>query len=510
MRNSEIDNIISGAYEKITPDVLGSVLADCENNAEKIIIIPEKRSKKNMIKRITGIAAAAALLLGAGIFASVYAQNNTVSSIVSLDVNPSVEIRINSKEKVLTVNALNDDGKLIIGDMDFKGNNLDVTVNALIGSMLRNGYLSDITNSILVSVDGKNEKQTAELRQKVADEIAVLLETNEFTGAVLSQTVSADDELKKTADSYGITAGKAQLIEQIISQNTFYTFEELAPLSINELNLISMSGGLKLENVSATGQASDKAYIGEAKAKEIALNHASVQSEDIYEYESELEYEHGIMIYDIEFKTAGVEYDYEINAVNGEVIKSEREQHNDHHSSSEHSSTNSSAAETNDYIGYEKAKATAIAHAGVNEADIYDCKIELDKEHDIMCYEIEFKCGAYEYEYNIDAANGSVLKHDKEYDDDYEKYTEKAEKNKTEAIPPSGSADSYIGYDKAKSIAFTHANVKEADVFDYEIKLDSEKGVICYEVSFKCGSYEYEYDIDAANGNIIKSEKEFD
>lgn len=54
---------------------------------------------------------------------------------------------------MLRVNALNEDGRIVLGDMNFSGSSLDVTVNALVGSMLRNGYLSELANSILVSVD---------------------------------------------------------------------------------------------------------------------------------------------------------------------------------------------------------------------------------------------------------------------------------------------------------------------------------------------------------------------
>lgn len=75
------------------------------------------------------------------------------------------------------------------------------------------------------------------LQEKLSQEVNALLQTNSFTGSVLSQTVSDDDELKTLAQTYGITPGKAQLVQQLIRQNTLYTFEELSRLSVNELNL---------------------------------------------------------------------------------------------------------------------------------------------------------------------------------------------------------------------------------------------------------------------------------
>lgn len=68
----------------------------------------------------------------------------------------------------------------------------------------------------------------------------------------------------------------------------------------------------------------------------------------------------------------------------------------------------------------------------------------------------------------------------------------------------------YIGKSKAKEIALKHANVKSSGIFDYEIELDNEGKTSVYEISFNCGDFEYQYDINAVDGTIIKSEKEHD
>ena len=60
---------------------------------------------------------------------------------------------------------------------------------------------------------------------------------------------------------------------------------------------------------------------------------------------------------------------------------------------------------------------TALEHAGVKAEDAYDLSVELDNEHGKAIYEAEFKSGGYEYEYEIDASTGDVLKFDKEFDD---------------------------------------------------------------------------------------------
>ena len=67
-----------------------------------------------------------------------------------------------------------------------------------------------------------------------------------------------------------------------------------------------------------------------------------------------------------------------------------------------------------------------------------------------------------------------------------------------------------IGYAKAKSIALTHAGVSESAAYDMEVEPDNEDGVPVYEVSFKSGGMEYDYDIHAVTGEILKHEAERD
>lgn len=65
--------------------------------------------------------------------------------------------------------------------------------------------------------------------------------------------------------------------------------------------------------------------IGHAKAKSIALNHAGVSENKAYDMEIELDDEDGTLVYEVEFKSGGMEYSYEINAATGAILKHEAE-----------------------------------------------------------------------------------------------------------------------------------------------------------------------------------------
>jgi len=70
------------------------------------------------------------------------------------------------------------------------------------------------------------------------------------------------------------------------------------------------------------------------------------------------------------------------------------------------------------------------------------------------------------------------------------------------------AAPSGISADRAKQIALSHAGVSGASF--KKVKLDTDDGVRVYEIEFKVGNVEYEYDIDASSGAIISSSSEID
>lgn len=68
----------------------------------------------------------------------------------------------------------------------------------------------------------------------------------------------------------------------------------------------------------------------------------------------------------------------------------------------------------------------------------------------------------------------------------------------------------FIGKEAAIDVALKHAGKQRDQVRDLKCELDREKGVMVYEVEFEAGLFDYEYDIEASTGKILKSKKEFD
>jgi len=159
----------------------------------------------------------------------------------------------------------------------------------------------------------------------------------------------------------------------------------------------------------AVGVAKKAKKISADKAKKIALGDAKLAEKDVTFVKVELEFENNRLVYDVEFYSGNVEYDYDIDAVSGAIVSADKDIEN--YVIPAQPSTEAKATE----ISVEKAKQIALSHAGVGSARFTKAKI--DYENGVKVYEIEFKVGNMEYEYDINVLNGAIVSSSAEIDD---------------------------------------------------------------------------------------------
>lgn len=445
MNSKQLEEKILSAFTSSVPDIFPSIASDAEAQKGKVIIMNEK--KKNF-KPLVAIAACF-IFLCAGLFVGIkYAGNAKSVTTVSLDVNPSIEIKINSKNVVTDVDTLNKDAEKVLGDMDLEGSKIDVAINAVIGSMLRNGYLSEISNSVLVSVAGGDSAKNAQLQSEITKWINDTLKIGNIDAAVISQEITSNSDLQSLADKANVSLGKAQLVMAIVKADPTKKFDELITLPINDLYLIieeledkgiiddetediledkadnelssavavtnestsenptkSQQNNVTVPGITHSGTASEKAYISRSKALKIALSAANLTKSQLTHCEIDLDFEDGKMVYDVELKVGYKEYDLEIDAVTGEILKKEFPDN----------STN--LTDNSKFISKDEATAIALKAAGISAENAKQLKAELDRsDSGTYKYEVDFKYGIYEYEYDIDAVTGKIIKSEKEID----------------------------------------------------------------------------------------------
>ena len=163
-------------------------------------------------------------------------------------------------------------------------------------------------------------------------------------------------------------------------------------------------------------------------------------------------------------------------------------------------------------ISVEDAKAAAFAHAGLKEKDVVLRKAALDMDDDrgILKYDVDFYAADKDFEYDIDAATGAVIKAEREMMDaeDYAEMKAIKESMKTkEAAKAAG-----LNEEGALDIALKHAGVAKSDVSFKKIHLDfdDDLGKTIYDVEFHVGVKEYNYDIDPTTGAIYEFDVDID
>lgn len=306
------------------------------------------------------------------------------------------------------------------------------------------------------------------------------------------------------------------------------------------LSLIVCFNFIWLCGCSQNGKAQSSAKLSEDEALKIVLEDCSLQKSDIKGKNSALDTENGILVYDIEFYSGNYEYDYEVDANTGKIISRSKEVNDDVPitANGNNSAPQSSAPQQNSTdpaqktentapstekpktnppttnppktnppqtnapqitqsqpnsssITLEKAKEIALKDVGISAAAATFSEEKRDFENGVEVFELEFYTEAYVYDYEIDVKGNIISKEAKSRE--------------------GGNASQYITYLEALEIALNHAGVKTADAEDVNVDFDGDKDYDdkpVYEVEFCCGSYEYDYEIDAVSGEIIKSEKE--
>ena len=440
----------------------------------------QRKAQRNKIIKTAISCLCIALMICVGCMGLIGNNPESDDYYILIDVNPSIEITVNNDDVVKAVEALNDDGEKIIKDLELKDKPAEEAVKEITASMIDQGYISEEANSVLVSIEGLNEDRDQEIKAELVDSISETFEKNNLESSIIVQSIpSEDSEIEKLSEEYGISAGKAQLINQILNQNKFLTFEELSVMNIHELNLLKVSYYIDMDNTLEVGTPQEIAYIGSTRATDIAFLDANVTSDSV---NAQLECREGMMLYLVEFETEENKYRYRINAVTGEIISNEKIDF-----------ANESFMETDrplDVVGENAALNAALERANMQNSTLIRCKYDRDWVDGTVIYNIYFTDGLYSGKYVVNAVTGEILQY-----------------SNTQEYHDRRITDSVIGEAMAKQIALNEDGLIDGNVSKYEMTLNVEEDTLVYNLFYLCNGTKYTVKIDAAEGTILQYEK---
>lgn len=154
-------------------------------------------------------------------------------------------------------------------------------------------------------------------------------------------------------------------------------------------------------------------------------------------------------------------------------------------------------------ITADEAIAIALKDAKLKKDQVRDLDVELDRDDGALHYDVDFEKDGKDYDYKIDATSGDVL----------HKEVPRAPAAADSASSSSSSSSSskkQLTKTEARDVALKHAGLSVSQVRELDVELDRDDGKLHYDVDFEANGYDYDYEIDAATGKILKSEKERD
>ena len=336
-----------------------------------------------------------------------------------------------------------------------------------------------VSDGRIISRDIEARRTAAQQPAQTASDATITLD--EAKTIALSDAGLSASDVTFTKDRLDYDDGVAVYELEFYTSTTEYDYD----VSATSGNIISReSEAFRTGSQSGTQTTTSGTDVTLDEAKAIALADAGVSSSEVTYKKAKLDYDDGIKVYDIEFYTSDREYEYEINASTGKVVSRSSEAFRTGSQSGTQTTTTSGTDVTLD-----EAKAIALADAGVSSSEVTYKKAKLDYDDGIKVYDIEFYTSDREYEYEINASTGKVVSRSSE-----------AFRVDTGNV---GNA-SFIGVDKAKTIAADHAGVSASSVTFSKAKLENDDGMQVYEIEFYYNGMEYEYTISATTGDIIE------
>lgn len=520
MTDRELEQRLAQAVSRAAPDDLDAIVSRCgeqngsvtEMKQQNMVELKPAGGKKRSGAWLAAACAVLVLLGAGGGGLGYYYQNCAVASVVSLDVNPSIELKVNRGGRVISCAALNQDAAAVLfsmdGGADLKGAKLDVAVNAIVGALVKAGYMDSVSSAILISVEDSDLDRAARLQQELVAWVDGVLQSQAPGTAVFSQVLTHDAEVpapEYESFNSGISAGKAALVRRVMEMNgtlalnSTTAFEQLAALSVEELEDLLETGETRIPIGKGAAAVAAEEYAGTLELNSVI----SDVDPELDEFPAH---------YEVELKTAWGEFDYIVDAFTGQVLSGRQNllalapSGNGSGEEQPPQTSNAGTAEVpaagvqptqqpaGQDVGQEAALAAALDHAGLDESQVTGLKVEQEWDDGRLEYEVEFWCGSTQYEYTVDGHTCSVLKHEQEHH--------------AQSHHGGTAAAQDIGAEGAKAAALAHAGLDESQITGLKVERDWDDGRLEYDMEFDAGRTEYEYTIDGATGAVLEYERD--
>ena len=238
--------------------------------------------------------------------------------------------------------------------------------------------------------------------------------------------------------------------------------------------------------IAASVTAFKSTLITKAEAKIVALKDAGLSEAEASALRTRLEFDDGRFQYEVDFYNNGTEYEYLIQAKNGEIIARDIDGNGNGYNDMQDIG-NQFAADGNSSVQPQKDTENQPAANGISTAQPQE-----DAENQPAANGISTAQPQEDAE-NQPAANGNSTAQPQE-----DSENQPAANGNSTAQPQEDFLDI------AKAAALKDAGLSESDVTFKKTELDHSHGTQVYDIEFYTSDTKYDYEIDASNGTVLE------
>ena len=196
---------------------------------------------------------------------SIYNNNPPIgvsaNAIVTIDVNPSIELEVDENDLVTFSRPLNVEAVLILEDLNLTGQPVNDAIDTIVATITENGYLDDDENQVMINAVNEDPVKEEALNDKIEDHVKSMQKVH---------VKGISESTREAAQSHNVSAHKMSLIEDVMLLDDSITIKEAKNLSIKALNEMKRNYSLEEINGFITGY-SNKVH-SLSQEKEVAIN----------------------------------------------------------------------------------------------------------------------------------------------------------------------------------------------------------------------------------------------
>ena len=166
------------------------------------------------------------------------AAANTVApgalTYIGLRINPEIEMVADENGVIVSANAVNEDGEVVLSEVELEGKTAEEATEAFTDTALELGYLDPAKekDTVYVDVNGENAEAVAKVEKSLSDKVMKFFEKKGIAGKVSKEVL---DTYLATAEEWGVTPGHAKMIARVLDANPELTYDALLNLTVKDL-----------------------------------------------------------------------------------------------------------------------------------------------------------------------------------------------------------------------------------------------------------------------------------